>query len=145
MGFLIISHIWGKVNPCQWKEPEKDQKRKTVYSRVELDPLHMMTSSNGNPFRVTGPLCGEFTGHRWIPRTWRGALMFTLMYAWRNGWANNRDAGDLRRHRAHYDVTVMTRWHHDNETLSASLAICEWNLLAAVGFHDKVSETKICC
>ena len=29
----------------------------------------MMTSSNGNIFRVTGLLCGEFTGHRWIPRT----------------------------------------------------------------------------
>ena len=29
----------------------------------------MMTSSNGNNFRVTGPLCGEFTGHRWIPLT----------------------------------------------------------------------------
>ena len=29
----------------------------------------MMTSSNGNFFRVTGPLCGEFTGHRWIPLT----------------------------------------------------------------------------
>ena len=29
----------------------------------------MMTSSNGNILRVTGPLCGEFTGHRWIPRT----------------------------------------------------------------------------
>ena len=29
----------------------------------------MTTSSNGNIFRVTGPLCGEFTGHRWIPRT----------------------------------------------------------------------------
>ena len=27
----------------------------------------MMTSSNGNIFRVTGPLCGEFTDHRWIP------------------------------------------------------------------------------
>ena len=27
----------------------------------------MMTSSNGNIFRVTGPLCGEFTGPRWIP------------------------------------------------------------------------------
>ena len=26
----------------------------------------MMTSSNGRFFRVTGPLCGEFTGHRWI-------------------------------------------------------------------------------
>ena len=31
--------------------------------------LHMMTSSNGNIFRVTGPLCGEFTGLRWIPLT----------------------------------------------------------------------------
>ena len=29
----------------------------------------MMTSSNGNMFRVTGHLCGEFTVHRWIPRT----------------------------------------------------------------------------
>ena len=29
----------------------------------------MMTSSNGNIFRVTGPLCGQFTGHRWIPLT----------------------------------------------------------------------------
>ena len=28
----------------------------------------MLTSSNGNIFRVTGPLYGEFTGHRWIPR-----------------------------------------------------------------------------
>ena len=27
----------------------------------------MMTSSNGNIFRVTGPLCGEFTGDRCIP------------------------------------------------------------------------------
>ena len=30
---------------------------------------HMMTSSNGNMFRVTGHLCGEFTGPRWIPHT----------------------------------------------------------------------------
>ena len=29
----------------------------------------MMTSSNGNIFRVSGLLCGEFTGHRWIPHT----------------------------------------------------------------------------
>ena len=32
-------------------------------------PIHMMTSSNWNIFRVTGHLCGEFTGPRWIPRT----------------------------------------------------------------------------
>ena len=29
----------------------------------------MMTSSNGNIFRVTGHLCGKFTGPRWISRT----------------------------------------------------------------------------
>ena len=38
---------------------------------------------------------------------WRGALMFSLICAWINGWVNNREAGDLRRHRAHYDITVM--------------------------------------
>ena len=33
--------------------------------------------------------------------------MFYLICAWTNGCANNRDAGDFRRHRAHYGVTVM--------------------------------------
>ena len=38
---------------------------------------------------------------------WRGALMFSLFCAWINGWVNNLEAGDLRRHSAHYDVIVM--------------------------------------
>ena len=38
---------------------------------------------------------------------WRGALMFTLICVWINGCVNNRKAGDLRRHCAHYGVTVM--------------------------------------
>ena len=42
---------------------------------------------------------------------WRGALMFSLICAWINGWVNNGEAGDLRRHRAHYDVTVMHICH----------------------------------
>ena len=68
-----------------------------------------VTSSNGNIFRVTGHLCGEFTGHRWIPRTKAGdaELWSFLWSAWMNGWVNNGEAGDLRRHRAHYDVIVM--------------------------------------
>ena len=37
---------------------------------------------------------------------WRGTLMLSLICAWRNGWENNRTAGDLRRHRLHYDVTI---------------------------------------
>ena len=38
---------------------------------------------------------------------WRGVLRFSLMCTWANGWSTNRDAGDLRRHCAHYDDTVM--------------------------------------
>ena len=69
----------------------------------------MMTSSNGNIFRVTGPLYGELTGPGEFPHKsqWRGVLMFSLICVWINGWVNNREAGDLRRHRGHYDVNVM--------------------------------------
>ena len=38
---------------------------------------------------------------------WRGALMFSFVCAWINDWVNNREAGDLRCHRGHYDVNVM--------------------------------------
>ena len=40
---------------------------------------------------------------------WRGALMFSLICVWINGWVNNREAGDLRRYRAHFDVIVMSK------------------------------------
>ena len=63
-----------------------------------------------NIFRVTGPLCGEFTGHRWIPLTQASDAelwCFLLICTWINGWVNNREAGDLIRHRAHYDVAIM--------------------------------------
>ena len=39
---------------------------------------------------------------------WRGALMFSLICVWINGWVNNHKAGDLIRYRAHYDVIVMS-------------------------------------
>ena len=38
---------------------------------------------------------------------WRGVLMFSLICTWINGLVNNGEAGNLRRDRAHYDVTVM--------------------------------------
>ena len=38
---------------------------------------------------------------------WRGALIYSLICVWKNGWVNNRGAGDLRRYRARCDVTVM--------------------------------------
>ena len=38
---------------------------------------------------------------------WRGALKFSVICVWINGWVNNREAGDLRRYCAHYEVIVM--------------------------------------
>ena len=70
-----------------------------------------MASSNGNIFRVTGPLWKESTGDRWIPLTNASnaeLLMYSLICSWINGWVTNGEAGDLRRHRTHYDVTVMS-------------------------------------
>ena len=61
----------------------------------------MITSSNRNSFRVTGPLWGETTGHRWIPLT-KASEAELWCFLSTNGWANNWDAGDLRRHSAHY-------------------------------------------
>ena len=43
-------------------------------------------------------------------RQWPRALMFSLICTCMNVWENNREAGDLRHHRAHYDVTVMVWW-----------------------------------
>ena len=65
---------------------------------------------------------------------WRGALMFSLICVCINGWVNNREAGDLRRHRADYDVIVMI-WValYPNEFDSSSeelwVSHCFWRVL----------------
>ena len=52
-------------------------------------------------------------GHRWIPLTKASdaELSYFFVCAWTNGLASNRDAGDFRRHRVHYDVTVMCSYN----------------------------------
>ena len=47
------------------------------------------------------PVISPHKGH------WRCALIFSLICTLINSWVNNREAGDLKRHRAHYDVTLM--------------------------------------
>ena len=73
------------------------------YISTTLRVSFMMTSSIGNTFCVTDPLWGESTGKS----QWSEALRFSSICAVRNGWANNRDAGYLGRHRAHYDAKEM--------------------------------------
>ena len=59
-------------------------------------------------FPIAGPLCGELTGKFPHKGQWGGALMLSLICAWTKCWVNNPNPDDLRRHRAHYDVTVMS-------------------------------------
>ena len=70
----------------------------------------MMTSSNGNIFRVTGPLCGEFTGPGEFPAQRPVTQSFDVFFDLRpNKWLSKQPRGDLRRYRDHYDVSVMIK------------------------------------
>ena len=67
---------------------------------------------------------------------WRGALMFSLIYARINGWVNTGEAGDLRRHHVHYDVIVTNRMFC---TKIADIGGCE----IAIIFRSKIEYTGI--
>ena len=71
--------------------------------------LGMMMSSNGNIFPVlalcagNSPVTGDFLKQRPVTCSFDGFFISTGI----NAWVNNREAGDLRCHRAHYDVIIM--------------------------------------
>ena len=125
---------------------------KTQHSASHVpNTVGMMTSPNGNIFRATGPLCGKFTSHRWIPLTKASdaELWCFLWYSpWMNGWVNNREAGDLRRHRANYGFIVTGRaengiisckrqivflWYQNKRSSENTISSCTW--VPAKGSH----------
>ena len=63
---LILVMARCLTNDKPLSEPMLTKMSVDIWSHLAI---HMMTSSNGNIFRVTGHLRGEFTGHRWIPHT----------------------------------------------------------------------------
>ena len=74
--------------------------------RNQMEPFSALLALRAG----NSPVTGEFPAKG----QWRGALIFFLFCAWINGWVNNREAGDLRRHwYAHYDVTVMIPMRND--------------------------------
>ena len=79
------------------------------------------------------PLRGEFTPQK---GQWRRALMFSLICAWINGWVSNSEAGDLRRHRAHYDVTVMVWTGRNQHTNFISPDLDQWSTDWAIDNHS---------
>ena len=97
----------------------------------------MKTSSNENIFRVTGPLCGEFIGHQWIPLTRPVTRSFDLRLnkrlskqSW--GWWFETPSRSLWRHcNAIYPMLqAITRTNVD----SASKVFC--------GTHLRVIQKK---
>ena len=93
-------------------------------------PDIMMTSSNGNIFRVTGPRNWPFNKGQW-----RGALMFSLISAWINAWVKNREVGNLRRQRAHCDVIMMGKYLQKCTGISCVIRIKQC-IKIAVTFHE---------
>ena len=62
----------------------------------------MMTSSNVTFSALLAIRAGNSPVNSPHKGQWNGALVFSLIGAWMNGWVNNREAGDLRRYRAHH-------------------------------------------
>ena len=67
---------------------------------------------------------------------WRGALLFSLIWVWINGWVNNHRAGDLRRHRAHDDVIVMNIVVNDTSNPHVAISKFPVNDLNSPGFSS---------
>ena len=71
--FIWNRKLSGNINTLNSQQAKKRCTKLNVYELIST--FHssrsspMMTSSNGNIFPVTDAVCGEFTGHRWIPRT----------------------------------------------------------------------------
>ena len=75
---------------------------------------------------------------------WRGALTFSLICTWINAWVNNRVAGDLRRYRAHYDVTLMGHviTKHDIDNFLCYMK--KDSNLFLIKFNNELSRFYVC-
>ena len=99
------------------------------YCPMICNVISLETSSYGNIFRVTGHLCGEFTGQRWIPHTKASdveLLMLSLIctlnkrlnkQSW--GWWFDTSSRPLRRHCNEH--VFIEAWLHVRQWSGSSL------------------------
>ena len=112
-----------------------------------------MTSSNGNIFRVTGHLCGEFIGPRWIPHTKAGdAELWCLLWSapgWRLGkqswgWWFETLSHSLWRHRNVY-LLCSTEWekfYHSHHKLCSNFFDSMIKLISYMAVIDVWGHAK---
>ena len=71
--------------------------------------------------------------------------MFSLIYAWINSWVNNGEAGDLRRHSAHYVVIVMNHFHNNDKAQQrAKLHQNFWDTVYMIVVSCRSQIVRIC-
>ena len=74
---------------------------------------------------------------------WRGALMFSLICVWINDWVKNREAGDLRHHRAHCDVIVMHHLRSNDQTVNRETRVLfHYPMRSLIVIFRKVSKPR---
>ena len=100
--FRYYCKNWGRLDKqvWTWHVPGLQQKYSIRYYDVikrKHFPCYWPFMRGNHRSPVNSPHKGQ----------WRGALMFSLICSWINHWVNSDEAGDLRRYRNHYDVTVM--------------------------------------
>ena len=96
---LLLIWIWranliGIKNKIIW-----NQEKAFAWLRHQMETFSALRALCAR----NSPVPGLFPAPRPVTRS------FDVFFicAWMNGWVNNRDAGDLRRHRTHYDVTLI--------------------------------------
>ena len=96
---MILSLYYILILPGQWDTFQPNRRHVATWWRHQMETFSALLAicAGNSPGPVNSPHKGQ----------WRGALMFSLICVWINDWVNNHEAGDLRRYRAHYDVTVM--------------------------------------
>ena len=99
----------------------------------------MVTSSNGNIFRITGHLCGEFTGRRWISRTKASDAEFDVFFDLHlNKWLSNQWGGWW------FETPSRPLWHHC--TVLPNCVLCMiWRLLSIPLIPFLISKSLISC
>ena len=75
---------------------------------------------------------------------WRGALIFSLICVWINGWVKNRKAGVLGRYRAHYDVIVMKNIYFTRKSNWYFTSTLFYHLVGIIYFKTPCFTNLLC-
>ena len=96
-------HICNAIS--HWLSPYSDKSLDVIHWNIDVNASDHDDVNKWKHYPRYWPFVSGI--HRWHKGQRLGALMSSLICVWINSLANNHEACDLRRHRAHYDVTVM--------------------------------------